>query len=374
MSWIKDNKFAAVLGGVTLLVAIVLGYVGISYRAKYGTALQEYQDAATEVEEFENLPLYPSDANRDGKTKALNEYRTAITGFQSAFEKFRPKELKNSSPQDFTGNAKSANEVVTKAFAAAKTKLPDGLFIGFETYSSGSLAREEATGILNYQLDAIKELMLALAKAAPSQLQNLYRPKSPEEDGLKWIPGPDDSSRAYPLEVTFKGTEKSAREFMDFLANSPTHFYVVRTLRIANEKLGKAPNKSDSKFEVAPPAGGPGKLPGDPFGGAAGFVLPTEDPPPTPATGTKPVTPATGTKPATPATDTKPATPATGTPPATPAAPVFPAVPAAPAAAIKPAASGRILNQILGDEEIQVFLRIDVLQFLPAKELPVVPK
>jgi hypothetical protein len=49
-------------------------------------------------------------------------------------------------------------------------------------------------------------------------------------------------------------------------------------------------------------------------------------------------------------------------------------VPAAPAATSKPAASGRILNQILGDEEIQVFLRIDVLQFLPAKELPVVPK
>jgi hypothetical protein len=365
MSWIKDNKFAAMLGGITLLVAIVIFYVGWSYRGKYRDALQAYQDAATEVEEFENLPLYPSDANRDGKTKALNEYRTAITGFQAAFEKFRPKELKNSSPQDFTGNAKTANEAVTKAFGDAKTKLPDGFFIGFETYSSGSLAREEATGILNYQLDAIKELMLALAKAAPSQLQNLYRAKSPEEDGLKWIPGADDASRAHPLEVTFKGTEKSAREFLDFLANSPTHFYVVRTLRIANEELGKAPNKSDSKFEVPTPAGGPGKLPGDPFGGAAGFVLPTEEPPPTPATGTKPASPATGTK---------PATPATGTPPATPAAPVLPAAPAVPAAPIKPAASGRILNQILGDEEIQVFLRIDVLQFLPAKELPVVPK
>ena len=367
MSWIKDNKFAAMLGGITLLVAIVIFYVGWTYRGKYGKALQAYQDAATEVEEFENLPLYPSDANRDGKTKALNEYRTAITGLQAAFEKFRPKEIKDSTSQDFTGNAKSANAVVTKAFDDAKTKYPEGFFLGFETYSSGLLAPEKATPILNYQLDAIKELMLALAKAAPFQLQNLCRPKSPEEEGGKWIPGTDDACRALPLEVTFKGTEKSAREFMDALANSPTHFYVVRTLRIANEKLGTPPKKTDSKFEVAPPAGGTGKGAVDPFGGAAGFVLPTEEPPPPPAAGT-------GPKPATPGTGPKPAPAGSGTTPATPVAPVPPAAPATPAPAAKPPASGRILNQILGDEEIQVFLRIDVLQFQPVKELPVVPK
>ena len=367
MSWIKDNKFAAMLGGATLLAAIVLFYVGMTYRANYAKALQDYQDAAAEVEEFENLPLYPSDANRDGKTKALNEYRTAITGLQAAFDKFRPKELKNISPQDFTGNAKSANEAVTKACEDAKTKLPDGFFLGFETYSSGALAREEATGILNYQLDAIKELMLALAKAAPSQVQNLHRPKAPEEDGGKWTPGADEPCRPYPLEVTFKGTEKSARDFVDALANSPSHFYVVRSLRIANEKLGKAPNKADSKFEVATPAGGAAKgAAADPFGGAAGFVLPTEEPPAAPA-GTKPAPAGSGTKPAPAGTGTTPATPA----PATPATPA--PAPAKPATT-KPADSGRILNQILGDEEIQVFLRIDVLQFLPVKELPVVPK
>jgi hypothetical protein len=353
MSWIKDNKFAAMLGGATLLGAIVLFYVGMSYRGKYAKALQAYQDAAGEVDEFEGLPLYPSDANRDGKTKALNEYRKAIAGLQDGFEKFRPKEIKNITPQDFTGNAKSAKEEVDKAFEEAKTKLPDGFFLGFETYSSGSLANEAATGILNYQLGAIKELMLSLAKAGPSQLQNFHRVKSPEEDGGKWTPGPDDTSRAYPMEVTFKGTEKSAREFVASLANSAGYFYTIRSLRIANDK-NKAPNKADAKFEVATPAGGAAKTAADPFGGAGGFVLPGDEPAPAPA-------PAPGgAKPAAPATPTAPATPATPAP--------------APAAAKKPADSSRILNPILGEEEIQVFLRIDVLQFLPVKDLPAVPK
>ena len=44
------------------------------------------------------------------------------------------------------------------------------------------------------------------------------------------------------------------------------------------------------------------------------------------------------------------------------------------AAAPAAADSSRILNQILGKEELQVFLRMDALQFLPVKALPEVPK
>ncbi|MEO0017568.1 MAG: hypothetical protein RLZZ522_851 [Verrucomicrobiota bacterium] len=326
MSWIKDNKFAAMLGGITLLVAIVLLYVGMTFRSKYSKALLDYQAAAGEVDEFESLPLYPSDANRDGKTKALNDYRAAITGLRNSFDKFRPKELNNIAPQDFTGNAKSAQAEVKSAFESAKTKLPDDFFLGFEDYASGSLAPGDATGILNFQLGAIKHLMLALAKAAPSQVQNLHRPKPPEEDGGKWVAGADDAYRAYPMEVTFKGTEHSARKFLDALANSPDYFYCVRCVRIAND-TNKAPNKADAKFEAAP---GSAKAPASPFGAAGAFVLPGDEPAALPA--------------------------------ATPAAPA------------KAADTSRVLNQVLGDEEIEMFLRLDVLQFLPAKELPAVPK
>lgn len=276
MSWIQENKFAAMLGGATLLGAIVIGYFGMTYRSKYSQALQEYQDAAVQVEEFESLPLYPSEANRAAKAKALNAYRNDIAGLQGSFEKYRPKELPNITPQAFTDQAKAANEAVVKAFDG-KVKLPENFFLGFEPYTA-TLAREDATGVLAFQLDSIKEMLLALAKAGPSQLQNLHRPKSPEEDGAKWTPGDADTARPFPLEVTFSGTEKSARAFLSALANSPTRYYSIRTLRITNEKHGKAPNKADGKFETATPAGGARTPAADPFGG---FVLPGDPPAPT---------------------------------------------------------------------------------------------
>ncbi len=422
MSWIKDNKFAAILAGATLLGAIVLFYVGLNYHGRYTDALEKYRGAAEEVDRFEKIPLYPSKENRAGKTKALNEYRTAIGGLQTAFDKFRPKELTNISPQVFTDHAKTANEEVAAAFEKVHTKLPEAFFLGFEAYTA-SLAREDATGLLDYQLGATKELLLALAKAAPSQLQNLCRPKFPEEDGEKSQGNSNDVARSFPIELTFKGPERSLREFLSGVVKSSNYFYVVRTVRIVNEK-SVAPNAKDAKFETTPAAAAAAAKAADPFGGAADFVIPSDEPaapepaptptppairPPTgglpghpPAT-TTPARPATtvpgrpavttptvpGRPAATPtvpgrpaATPTVPGRPATTAPARPAAAPARPAaVPAAPAVAATPRAaaapavdSSSILKRVLGSEELEVFLHIDVLEFVPVKALPEVPK
>jgi len=386
MSWIKDNKFSAILGGLTLLVAIVLLYIGLLYHGRYTKALDNYTAAADDVGVFEKTPLYPSLENRAGKTKALNEYRAAIGNLATAFDKFRPKPLQNIAPQSFTDHAKSAQEEVVKAFEAADAKLPevpDGFLLGFEPYTK-ELPREEATGLLDYQLGATKELLLSLAKAGASQLQNLYRPKSPEEDGEKWPGSPTDAARSFPIELTFRGPEHSLRDFLSSIVKSPNYFFVVRSLRIMNEKSA-APNAKDAKFEAPPaPAGAAGKA-ADPFGGISGFTLPSDEPAATPAPAKPAATPAPAKPAATPA-PVKPAVPGAVRPPAaavprTPAVPVRPVVvapPRAPAVVAKPAAaavdSSRILNRVLGNEELEVFLHIDVLEFLPVKALPEVPK
>ncbi|MCX6875741.1 MAG: Amuc_1100 family pilus-like protein [Verrucomicrobia bacterium] len=373
MSWIKDNKFAAMLGGATLVGAIVLLYVGMTYRARYSKAWDHYQIAAQEVAEFEAIPLYPSIANRSGKIKALNGYRSTITGLQVAFDKFRPKELKNITPQDFADRAKTAGEKVAKAFEKPNTKLPEGFFLGFEAYTA-ALARDDATGLLNYQLEATQELLLALAKAAPSQLQNLHRPRLPEEDGEKWLAGPNDAARAFPLEITFKGTEHAAREFVSTISKSPDFFFSVRSMRIMNEKQ-RAPLTTDAKFDnpQATPAGNKGAA-SDPFGPGTNFILPADDP--LPAEEVKKPAPGPARTPAPAPGPARTPAPAPG-PARTPAPAPAPAparVPASAPAPAKAADASQILKQVLGNEELQVFLRIDVLQFLPVKALSEVPK
>lgn len=327
MSWIKDNKFIVALGGGTAVGAILLYLVGSSGSGKYQGALDAYQSASGEVESILKLPLPPTDENRDGKSKALGEYRKATEALQASFESFRPKELKNTTPQEFTDHLKAANDQVRKQFEDAGTKLPEAfLLCGFEKYQT-TVANGNITGVLEYQLAGVKKLMLDLAKAGPTELKNVYRPLLPEEEGKTYQAAPSDVARPFPLEITFVGREKSVREFLSSLSKTDEQFVVVHTLRITNNKK-EAPRTSDAKFDspkAAKPAGAGAA--GDVFGG--GFVLPGEEPAAKPAE----------------------------------AAP-------APAAAPDKDDSSRILSQVLGNEELQVFLRLDVMQFLPAKKLP----
>ena len=360
MSWIQENKFVAVLGAASVAGAIVIGYFGFNARGKYAQALDDFQTATSQIEEFKELALFPEDELIAAKRKNLNEYRERITALQKSFDKFRPAELPAISPQEFQDHAKSASEEVVKACADSKTTLPEGFFLGFEGYNA-ALPRSEATGVLAYQLGAIKELLLSASNHGVTQVVNLHRPKSAEEDGGKWEPGKAETARAFPLEITLKGTPKAVRQVVSDMLTSGDYYYTIRSMRITNEKHGVAPSKADVRFEQTPPPGAtPGgvKPPADPFGG---FVLPSDEPEPKP--------------------DDKPApkpAPASGTPttfvPLTPGSlPVSAQAPVAPAAPAAGAASGRILQQVLGNEEVQVFLRVDILRFLPAIKLAEVP-
>lgn len=321
MNWIKENKFLAGLAGGTLAGAVVLLVVGMLGSGKYDTAKENFDTAYQEASGFEKLPLYPKSEHKDAKNKALGEYTKLVESLQANFEPFRPKEIKNVSPQQFTDSLLAANAEVRKAFEEGGTAVPEPFFLGFERYKT-SLAEGNNTGILNYQLGAIKSILLDLAKAKPSELKNFYRQPLSEEDNQPYVPSDASVARAFPMEITFTGPEKSLREFVSSLSKIDKQYVVVRALRISNVKKDP-PKTSDAQFEKAAeekPAGG-----GEAFSG--GFVLPGDEA----------------------------AAPAAGAP-----------------AAATPAASdsSRILSQVLGAEQVQVFLRLDLLEFLPAKKLP----
>lgn len=324
MNWIHENKFLAMLAGGTLVGVIILLFLGYQGMTRYETQKEAFDTASTEVQGFESGPLYPKTENKNAKSKALNDYRASVEALQSAFEPFRPKEIKNITPQEFTDHLLAANTETRKAFETAGTVVPDPYFVGFERYKT-SLADGKSTAVLDYQLGFVKNLMLTLAKAKPAELKNLYRPLQPEDEGQVFTAPDDLVARPLPLELTFTGSERSAREFITAISKPDERFIVIRSLRISNTKKD-APKSSDAQFEkpvTAKPAGA-----ADPFAG--GFILPGEEP----------------------------AAPAPA--PKTPEAP-------APAEVVP---GGRILAQVLGTEQVNVFLRIDLLQFLPAKKLP----
>lgn len=300
MSRIKDHTFAIALGGATLAAVGALAFVGLGAGSKYSASKTEFDTAVEEARSFESLALYPHPENRDGKQKALDDYRKSLESLQEAFGKFRPGEIKNISPQDFTNHLIAVNDELRQAYAKTGATLPEEFFCGFESYKD-ALSRGSATGMLDYQLNGIRAVLLTLAAAGPSELKNLHRPPLGEEDGAEFKPAENQIARALPMELTFRASEKSLRSFMSALAKLDTHYAVVRSIRISNSKK-EPPRTSDAKFENSPAQASPEA--------------------------------------------------------------------AAPAAQQAAPASGRILSQVLGMEEVLVFVRIDLMQFLPPLKLP----
>lgn len=330
MSWIQENRFAAGLGGITAVAAAGLIFWGLSGNSAYNSAKEEYASAASDVERMENERLYPNDDNLSEKKKAVEQYEKSVASLQKAFDAFRAPTPANVDPDAFNDALIKAKDVATKAFTESKTEFPAEFFLGFEAYTNSPVKRE-ATGILSFEMEAISNLAANLATAAPSKLLNIYRAPLPEEDG-KTFDAKGRSFRALPLEISFNGTETSLRKFLSSLDDSGKFYYVIRSMRVANEKI-KAPTAADGAFKTEEPAsGGAGAAGGgsDPFGGASGggFVLPPDDS-------------------AAPAGD-KPAE--------------------TPAPAVAPAAGGEgvILQQVLGSEKINAFIRLDIIQFLDA--------
>jgi hypothetical protein len=319
MNWIKENKFLAALGGGTLLGVIVLFLVGSHGAGNYTEQKEKFGAAADEAKGYESSALYPKTENKNQKEKALSDYRQSTESLQSAFVPFRPTEIKNISPQEFTDHLLQAEKDTKKAFEDAGTIVPEAYFVGFERYKT-SLADGKTTGILDYQLNSIKNLLLELAKAKPTELRNLHRPLLPEDEGQAFVAPDTMVARPFPLEITFTGTEKAARQFVSSIVKAENQFLVIRSLRVTNAKKDP-PKASDAQFEK--PAAAKEEAGAEPFAG--GFVLPGEEPAPADA---------------------------------------------APAEAPKAADGSRILAQVLGTEQLNVFLRIDLLQFLPAKKLP----
>ncbi|MCW1922946.1 Amuc_1100 family pilus-like protein [Luteolibacter arcticus] len=340
MSWIQENKFAAGLGGITAVAAAGLIFWGVKASGDYTAAKDEYTTAADEVEKMAQAKVYPSEANLQAKKKAVTDYEKSVGDMQKAFDKFRAPTPPNVDPAAFSDTLLKAKDVAKKAFDEVRpqaTELPGEFFLGLEAYTTSPPERG-ATGILTYQLEALSELMANLAAAGPTKLINIHRPQLEEESG-KPFDAKGKSYRALPVEVSFYGNEASLRKFVSSLDDSKAHYYVVRSIRVINEKA-KAPTAADGNFETgedeAKPEGGAAADPFGGAGGAGGFVLPGDEPA---------------------------APPADGAAPAPAGAPA-----AAPADAAAPAAGGDgvILQQVLGSEKLNVFLRIDIIQFLEA--------
>lgn len=349
--WIKNNKFEALLLLVVIMVAVVAVLFGRGKGELYEQERDNYQGYVQAVTGLKGKKPYPTSENAKNFELQIDKYEEVVDGLRDKLLSYRPDTLGEIAPAKFIENLNAARAEVTRMFDARRIEYPgDKFYLGFENYT-GELPKGEATAQLDYQLGAMKSLFGIVADGRPSALLNVHRAELPVEkdkveETSKNKGGKSKSSRGkevspyerLPVEVTFRSTEPVMRKIISDLVSHEDYYFVVRSLRIQNEKLGKAPSREDVKFEAPVDAADPG----EPFDDEFGDALPPDD-----------------------AVD--PVAPADPDDPAQPAAPVDPVAPVDPGPAVGGGEGRRILGQVLGAEQIDVLLEVDIILF-KAKE------
>lgn len=249
MSWFQENKFAATVGTITLAGSALLGAFGLMKVKEKNSAEENFRAAQEKAVDFEKLSLYPSQANLDAKVKALKEFSATTEALQSSFNNFRNTSATNSTPQEFASVLQKSNEEIKAELKKANVKFPDSLFLGFESYAS-ALAKDKSTGVLTYQLGAIKTLMSEISKAELTEIKNIHRNKLAEEEGQEYKADANAAYRVLPLELTVAGSEASTRAFINALIDQKQYFYSIKNIRITNSKKA-APLTTEAKFDNA---------------------------------------------------------------------------------------------------------------------------
>ena len=290
MTWIKENKFLAGLLGITALLAALLIFFGMKSSKSLEEVQAEIAAKQSSLVRMKKLDPYPTDESAKAKEDSLKTVLAKANEVREKLLAFRPESLDNVPGKTFSENLSVTVEKVKQLFPG-EDALPNSFHLGFESYT-GSLPKEEATGVLTYQLGAMEYLFEELAAAGVSEIRNLHRAKLPPENGDSW-PNEAKSSKGrggrgggrptpkknvggarrapvtfethpyiahrLPIEVVFKGPELAARQVLTNLGNSDKYFFDVRAGRVLNPS--PIPSGGKSATAAAKPKD-------DDFGGA----------------------------------------------------------------------------------------------------------
>lgn len=259
MTWFKENKFLAGLITITALLAAVIIYIGMGAGSSLKEAQTKVEAKKASIQKKKSLNPAPTPENAKAKEESLKAVIAKANETRAKLLAFRPESLEDVPGNDFTSNL-TASVARVKALYTETKAIPSGFNLGFKQYA-GKLPKQEATGILTYQLGAMEYLLTQLSESGGKKVVNLYREELPPEKGELWpndpkyrpafkrpskpkigavrppafprdkLPG---IAHQMPIELTFRAPEPVVREFFTRLANSDQYFFETRFARVVN--------------------------------------------------------------------------------------------------------------------------------------------
>ncbi|MEM9079291.1 MAG: Amuc_1100 family pilus-like protein [Verrucomicrobiota bacterium] len=271
----KENGFAIILGIVTLLIGGGLVAFGIMQGGAYQEALARYDEAKSQVQDHASSRPFPTKVNRDERKKEITAYRGRVEGLQNALLTFRPESLNNIAPSELQDRLVNKASELRALFDEKRMDYPEQFALGFEGYKD-ELADSNATGKLNYQLEAMDWLFRELVDSGGYEVINVRRESIPSEGGIDWVESlgnkPVPIAQSMPIELTFFADEESTQDFINRISSASEYFFAIDMIRVENAVDGppvreQAGFEEEEAEEEADSGGGGGAF-GDVFGDA----------------------------------------------------------------------------------------------------------
>jgi hypothetical protein len=183
MNWIKENKFLAGFLAITLIVAGVVAFLMMSAKGKADEAEQRYNAAAAELTRLQNGAPFP-DAGNLGKMEELKkQHHAAMDELQKNLAATQFP-LEPTTPAQFQDKLKETVTRVRTAAAGVGVKLPEKFYMSFDRYETEPPKAEAAAPLLR-MLKSMETVLDMLIANQVNEITDLKRDALPEETGKK---------------------------------------------------------------------------------------------------------------------------------------------------------------------------------------------
>jgi hypothetical protein len=205
MNWAQENKKLAGIVGVMVVGGLGLGvWLYLSWSG-YSGAMEQWDQTQARINTLRAKKPTPTADNVAKRDKHLSEYADKVNQLRGALLAVQ-QGTKPISETEFQARLKDiAAEMKRLAKAAGVKDLPDDFALGFDKYSSQPPRSPEIAAELNVHLDAMQKLVTACIEAGVTSIDMLDRTKLENEDA----PVP---TKAAPVVKPKAGAASAARK------------------------------------------------------------------------------------------------------------------------------------------------------------------
>ncbi|MFR4437427.1 MAG: hypothetical protein ACLT8C_07100, partial [Akkermansia muciniphila] len=177
-NWITDNKPAAMVAGVGLLLFLGLSATGYIVNSKRSELDKKISIAAKEIKSANAAEITPSRSSNEELEKELNRYAKAVGSLETAYKPFLASSaLVLTTPTAFQNELKTFRDSLISSCKKKNILITDtSSWLGFQVYSTQAPS-VQAASTLGFELKAINSLVNKLAECGLSKFIKVYRPQ-----------------------------------------------------------------------------------------------------------------------------------------------------------------------------------------------------